>query len=192
MRRPMSSDLRREALQASVKCWIVGHSILPTAPDDLDPRTSQDPGGVGWVLVFAALGSDVRPRRLPATSLLRSRRARLGAWCRCSRETRRCASVRSGESKELPRPGRTDSRHLGSGLDSHRSRPARWRRERLRRGQRREDPPVGVGFELLGDMCGEFVDLVRTLLSTSTRASVTAPAPLPSSLRPAGASPRRR
>jgi hypothetical protein len=50
MRLPKSSNVPSEALKASMKCWVAGHSTLPTGLDDLPPRTSQDPGGTGMSL----------------------------------------------------------------------------------------------------------------------------------------------
>ena len=61
MRSPMSSRLvlrGEEALQGAVPVGVVCGAVLPAVPDDVEPGSGEDAGGVG-VVVSACSGSAI-------------------------------------------------------------------------------------------------------------------------------------
>lgn len=70
MSSPMSTSNLREALERNVASRVIGHVVLPAAPDDVCPGPGEDPLGVrmafaaGPQLPVAVLGPDVAPPRV--------------------------------------------------------------------------------------------------------------------------------
>src|SRR4051812_38097848 len=51
----MSSGLREECVEPAVEVWVVGHVVVPAAPEDPRPALGQDPCCV-WVAAAAGSG----------------------------------------------------------------------------------------------------------------------------------------